>query len=66
MVGVFENEVEGICCGLTNFQSHMIGTSGEDTNNSTNAVDYIKDAKVLRNRLQIELEKSIMLAEYRL
>ena len=56
VLAVFNSDLEGLRYGLTNFHPAVFCSFSGKTVSSGN-VDYIKDAKILRARLQSELEK---------
>lgn len=57
ILAVFGSDLDGLKRGLTNYQPSQIITIGERTMETSAQVDFIKDAKTLRSRLQAELEK---------
>ena len=57
IIAVFEPELGSMRSKLTNYQPFVIGTFGGKTVDSSSPVDFIKDARTLRSRLQMELEK---------
>ena len=59
IVSVFQKEIEGIRSGLSNYSPCMMGTMPDDRTFSTGTdVDYIADLRLLRSKLQMELEKN--------
>lgn len=59
IVSVFQKEIDGIKSGLSNYSPCMIGSTHDGRTFSTGMdVDYIADLKILRSRLQMELEKN--------
>lgn len=56
VLAVFNSELEGLRYKLTNYQPAVFCSFGGKTVSSGD-VDYIKDARLLRARLQAELEK---------
>ena len=56
ILAVFNSELKGLRYRLTNYQPVGFYSTGGKTVSSCN-VDYIKDASILRARLQAELEK---------
>lgn len=59
IVSVFQKEIDGIKSGLSNYSPCMIGSIHDGRTFSTGMdVDYIADLKILRSRLQMELEKN--------
>lgn len=57
ILAVFGSDLDGLKRGLTNYQPYSIITLGGRTTKVATKVDFIKDAKTLRSRLQVELEK---------
>ena len=57
ILAVFEPEFSGLRSKLTNYQPVMMATIGGRMVDSSSPVDFIKDARLLRSRLQAELEK---------
>ena len=57
VLAVFGSEMDGLRAGLTNYQPAVFASFGGKTISSGNDVDFIKDARILRARLQAELEK---------
>ena len=57
IIAVFEPELGSMRTKLTNYQPFVMGTFGGKTVDSSSPVDFIKDARTLRSRLQMELEK---------
>ena len=57
VLAVFDSELEGLRNRLTNYQPGVFATFGGKTV-SSGSVDFIKDARILRARLQAELEKN--------
>ncbi len=59
IVSVFQKEIDGIKSGLSNYSPCMIGSTRDGRTISAGLdVDYIADLKILRSRLQMELEKN--------
>ncbi|MBQ4569380.1 MAG: toll/interleukin-1 receptor domain-containing protein [Ruminococcus sp.] len=59
IVSVFHNEIDGIKTGLSNYSPCMFGSAPDGRTISVNTdVDYIADLRLLRSKLQMELEKS--------
>lgn len=59
IVSVFQKEIYGIKSGLSNYSPCMIGSTHDGRTFSAGMdVDYIADLKILRSRLQMELEKN--------
>lgn len=59
IVSVFQKEIEGIRSGLSNYSPCMMGSMSEGRTFSAGTdVDYIADLKLLRSKLQMELEKN--------
>lgn len=57
VLAVFEPELGSMRSKLTNYQPALFATMGGVTVDSSSPVDFIKDARILRSRLQVELEK---------
>lgn len=57
VLAVFEPELGSMRSKLTNYQPALFASIGGITVDSSSPVDFIKDAKTLRSRLQVELEK---------
>lgn len=57
ILAAFGSDLDGLKRGLTNYQPYFIATVGGQTVETPTQVDFIKDAKTLRSRLQVELEK---------
>ena len=57
ILSVFGPDLDSLRSGLTNYQFFSIGTIGGKTVDTSSPVDFIKDARLLRSRLQAELEK---------
>ena len=57
ILAVFGSELDGLRLGLTNYQYAIFATINGKTVSSEKDVDFIKDARTLRARLQVELEK---------
>ena len=57
VIAVFEPELGSMRSKLTNYQPASFTTMGDNTVDSSSSVDFIKDARILRSRLQVELEK---------
>ncbi len=57
ILAIFSSDLDGLKRGLTNYQPYFIATAGGQTAEASTQVDFIKDAKTLRSRLQVELEK---------
>lgn len=57
ILAVLSADLDGLKRGLTNYQPFAIISMGGQTEEVSAQVDFIKDAKTLRARLQIELEK---------
>lgn len=59
IVSVFQKEIDGIRSGLSNYSPCMMGSTPDGKTFSTGTtVDYIADLKLLRSKLQMELEKN--------
>lgn len=58
IIAVFEPELGSMRSRLTNYQPFIMGTFGGKTVDSSSPVDFIKDARTLKSRLQMELEKT--------
>ena len=59
IVSVFQKEIDGIRSGLSNYSPCMMGSMPEGRTFSAGTdVDYIADLKLLRSKLQMELEKN--------
>ena len=58
ILAVLSPELEGLKRGLTNYGVYMAASIGGKTFESYTPVDFIKDARTLRSRLQVELEKN--------
>ncbi len=57
VLAVFEPELDGLRSKLTNDQPAVFASVDGVTIDSSSEVDFIKDARLLRSRLQVELEK---------
>ena len=57
ILAVLSSEYDGLKRGLTNYGFYMAASFGGKTFESYTPVDYVKDARTLRSRLQAELEK---------
>lgn len=57
VLAVFEPELGSMRSKLTNYQPFSMASIGGKTVDSSSPVDFIKDAKILRSRLQVELER---------
>lgn len=57
VIAVFGSELDGLSSKLTNYQPCFMATVGGKTYDSSSPVDFIKDARILRSRLQVELDK---------
>lgn len=51
------SDLDGLRRGLTNYQPIVIATINGVTSNSGAHADFIKDAKLLKSRLEVELDK---------
>lgn len=58
ILAVLSSDFDGLKRGLTNYGLYMAASFGGKTIESYTPVDYVKDARTLRSRLQAELEKS--------
>lgn len=64
IVSVFQKEIDGIRSGLSNYSPCMMGSTPDGKTFSIGTtVDYIADLKLLRSKLQMELEKNESHAE---
>lgn len=57
VLSVLGPSFKGLKAGLTNYEPYMAATIAGKTTEVFTPVDYIKDARILRNRLQAEMEK---------
>lgn len=57
IIAVFGSELGGLRSKLSNYQPCMMATIGGRTYDASSPVDFIKDARILRSRLQVELDK---------
>lgn len=59
IVSVFQKEIKGIKRGLSNYSTLLIGSTPDGRTFSAGMdVDFIADLKLLRSKLQMELEKN--------
>lgn len=59
IIAVLDNEIDGLKHGLTNYQfsNFYIDSVTGKTIRNENDVDFLKDARILKSRLKVELEK---------
>lgn len=60
IIAVFGNEIKEIRTGLSNYSPCFLGSTPYGTVSYNTEVDFIGDVRLLKNRLQAELEKNIM------
>lgn len=57
ILAVLSSDLDGLKRGLTNYDFYSFASFGGKTIETSTPVDYVKDARILRSRLQAELEK---------
>lgn len=60
IISVFDNEIKGIRSGLSNYSPCFFGSTPYGKTISSDAdVDYLEDIRLLRSKLQVEIERNL-------